>query len=680
MLAALAVSGCRRSADTERFRFAFRAYFREHHVSTHEVETGFSSIHVFFCDVDGDGVEEAFAASHEDWERWGTSWHAFRYQNGSWLEMDTGLDRYNHLYSYASRFYYRDDTQQQPRVFIDTCIRDSPMAVVMTKDNKIVSVPFDRRDYEELRAEGRLKPVESLFYNWDDSVMIARGDTTGIIKGDNEPISPYDCYGDKEFINEQSAVHGTFQKLYQSAMERCSNSDALCVFTFDVDGDWLDERFVTCDAMASDLGSEWHVFCGQHEEWTELRIADATNRLCAPVSRFYYRDDVRDEPRLFIDTCVTNSPMAITLDWDKSVLITPFDRQAYEDLREQGILKPVRGWWYNTRYGLDIRTITGTNNPIGPDDRFPYEDASPGLDRTAYFDHRFNSGEIQNLILAGDAGQARITETLSEKFPFVPGIKYLFAVFASDDGLSLPPEKLIPLEWNLSFPDGQTLSGNTTVYSLQRIWFTVVRDGILDEVRKDFPGHLLGHCVVTVPNDDVEQPVQTEQDMQAVFVRAVHKYLARNSITGVPDRLSHVIFFDVDKDGISDEALFTTVSSTSRNWWDWRAFCYKDRLWQQPKNPRAVSGFFPWDFYYRTDMKHEPCLFVRKYLEGKPVSFSRSDWGWGYRNLDREEFDNLLRSGELQRVTWYCCGDDGSLHLGEYEEDAAYGELGTAED
>ena len=659
---------------TKALRSAFRKYFRDTRLGELDIERSHANIHVFFCDVDGDGVEEAFAVASGDYDRSGFFWKVFCYQNGTWHEMGNGIDRFHYLSDPAWRFYCRDDVNEQPRLFIDTCIRDNPKAVVITKDNKIIEVPFDRRDYEDLREEGLLKPIKSHWYDKDDKVMITgysqSDDKTGTIKGDNKPISPYASYGDSDFINEQGAVHGTFQRLYQSAVERCSNTEALYVFSFDVDGDWLDEWFVTCDAMASASGSEWHVFRGQHENWQELKVTGITNRLYAPASRFYCREDTREQPRLFIDTCITNSPLAITLEWDKSLRIDPFDRQEYERLREKGILKPAGGWWYNTQYGLDIRTIAGDNKPIKPGDRFPYEDATPGLDRTAYFDHGVPSGDLQSIILSGAGGKEYISKKLSS-LPLAPGLKYLFAVFVSDDGLSVPPEDLIPLEWNITLPDGQVFSGSTNVYSLQRTWFMVMKGDDLEQAKQDhIPGYLLDYHIAIVPNDDAMQEVQTEQDMQVVFVKAIQSYLARHSVS---DKLNYVIFFDIDGDGISDEAVFATRHDTFQNGCDWQAFYCKDGIWQQAKHHRVASSLFPWDFYYREGMKQEARLFVRNYGSYGLLSFSCINVGdnryWERSLVDKTEFDDLLEKGILKKVTWYWCDDDNNLYVGENPEE-----------
>ena len=455
---------------TADFRSRFLNYFREHHFGELEIDFGHTSIHAFFFDVDGDGVDEAFAATGANMDRLGTYWRVFHYQDGTWNEMESGLDRFSYLSDRAQNFYYRDDVREQPRLFIDTCIRDSPKAVVLTKDNKVVAVPFDRRDYEELREEGLLKPIESHWYEQDNDNKLVHGrityTVTETIKGHNQPISPYAFYGDSDYINEESAVHGAFQIAYASDIERCSNTQALCVLSFDVDGDWLDEWFVTCDAMASKSGNEWHVFYGQHEEWRELEITGMTNRLCAPATYFYCREDTRAQPRLFIDTCVTNSPKAITLTWDKKLCIAPFDRQEFESLREKGIISPVGSWWYNTHYGLHIRTLGGNNKPIRPGDRFPVEDLSPGVDRSANFDDGVDTGGAQNFVLTADPSSEG-SQTFSGTMSVVPGQVYLLGVYFGSKKYPHHTGGDSPLNdrlrWKITCPDGQVVSGDTTI-------------------------------------------------------------------------------------------------------------------------------------------------------------------------------------------------------------------------
>ena len=653
---------------TKAFRSAFRKWFRSHHVSEEAIERGFTSIHVFFCDVDGDGVEEAFAVTPEECDRWGSNWCVFQYQKGKWQAMETGLDRFSGLYAYAWNFYYRDDVKGQPRLFIDTCVRDNPKAVVITKDNRVIEVLVDRRGYEELREEGVLKPIESHWYDKDDRVVLGgfhADATTGTIKGHNKPITPYDSYGDSDWINEQWSVYNTFYSPYQSAIGRCTNPNVLGVMVVDIDGDWLDEWFVTCDAMASDTGSEWHVFYGQHEEWQELNVTGMTNRLCAPASRFYYRDDTKEQPRVFIDTCVTNPPLALSL-WDKKNLyIAPFDRQEYESLREKGILKPVGCLWENTKHGLGIRSIEGDNKPIQPRDRFPYEDAVPGLEPRLNLDGGLAAGYFEYVYLTGDKPRDYINKKFSNLPLTIPRQKYVFAVFASDSELPVPAEDLIPLEWNIKLPDGQMFVGSTNVYSLQRTWFTVVEGSDLEHAKKIFScGHLLDYRIVTVPDDD-EREIKTEQDMRAFFIRAVYKHFACHSASEW--RINNVIFFDTDGDGLSDEAVFLTRAGAVQHDVWYGAFYFKDGAWRQRESLLVASYLSPWDFFYRDGIEPKAHLFTRQYCGFSPVKFVCSDWGWGWTGtgMSENEFEEQVENGTLKRIPWYWCDENNNLHTGE---------------
>ena len=378
--------------DTEALRSNFREYFRENYVADYLIQNGNAEIHVFYCDVDGDGVEEAFAVSYSDCDRSGYFWKVFRFENNEWLSMSTCLDSYSYLSDSALSFYYRDDITEQPRLFIDKIVTHSPLAVVITKDNQIISVPFDRRDYEKLREEGKLKPIESAWYTIDDKIRLSccplTYKDTYILKGQDKLVGPYECYGDFTGEEELYDFIDEFKQRYESKIAKCVDTNAFCIFEFDVDGDYLNERFITCDAMSSKSGSEWHVFRGQFDDWREVRMEYGKSHLRAPASRFYYRefnsylDDLREQPRLFVDTCITNNPLVISYDVYKHLQIDEFDRIKFENMREKGLLKPVESRWFNIGNfndipGFDMRTIKGNNKPINPDDEFPYDDLIP---------------------------------------------------------------------------------------------------------------------------------------------------------------------------------------------------------------------------------------------------------------------------------------------------------------
>ena len=150
-------------------------------------------------------------------------------------------------------------------------------------------------------------------------------------------------------------------------------------------------------------------------------------------------------------------------------------------------------------------------------------------------------------------------------------------------------------------------------------------------------------------------------------------YTDRGSVSH-PDRLEEIIFFDIDGDG-TDEALCTTYSETWRSGSIWRVFYYEDGGWRTPKMRGIVTYTHPSNFYYRVGAKRQPRLFVADNESKGPAAIVRADDAERFiaTPISQQEFDGLLKKGELRRVTWYWCDEDYNLQIGEYEEPIDYG-------
>jgi len=119
----------------------------------------------FFFDVDGDGIEEAFYVRYETDDRYGHLWRVFYFEDGKWQNFG-----YNDILAMALPwdFYYRDDTKQQPLLFVND--RESgPQAYTRNKkvSKHIVVTPFDRQEFEHLQKQGILKRVTWYWYDKD---------------------------------------------------------------------------------------------------------------------------------------------------------------------------------------------------------------------------------------------------------------------------------------------------------------------------------------------------------------------------------------------------------------------------------------------------------------------------------------------------------------------------------
>ena len=143
----------------------------------------------------------------------------------------------------------------------------------------------------------------------------------------------------------------------------------LYAFFFDVDGDSVDEVFLACTIDMDRTGNAWRTWYHQDGTWAEAWFIDPFKYPHGYAHDVYYRDDVKQQPRLFIEHSYVGSPSAITLTEDKLVKVEPFDKEEFCRLKEKGILKPVEVHWYDKDNKI-IRTVKGGEEPSEhePDD------------------------------------------------------------------------------------------------------------------------------------------------------------------------------------------------------------------------------------------------------------------------------------------------------------------------
>jgi len=127
-------------------------------------------VYAFFFDIDGDGVDEAFTVGSKMINRDGNDWRTWHYQDGKW-QKPKGEELANFLYAYTEDIYYRDDVKQQPRLFAADCDVASPASISLTKDRYLVVAPFDKAEFDRLKAKGILKPVEAHWYDKDNKIV-----------------------------------------------------------------------------------------------------------------------------------------------------------------------------------------------------------------------------------------------------------------------------------------------------------------------------------------------------------------------------------------------------------------------------------------------------------------------------------------------------------------------------
>jgi len=165
---AVAISGCRKKEEkTEDVQSAFRGHFRDHYeglVKPNEL------VGTFFFDLDGDGIAEAFIAMAGETSKDGNIWRTWYSQNGTWQEA-WYVDPAKYLFGEAEDIYYRDDTKQQPRLFIEKSFVSSPTAISLTKGKLVKAEPFDKAEFDKLKAKGILKPVEAHWYDKDNKIV-----------------------------------------------------------------------------------------------------------------------------------------------------------------------------------------------------------------------------------------------------------------------------------------------------------------------------------------------------------------------------------------------------------------------------------------------------------------------------------------------------------------------------
>jgi len=152
--------------------------------------------------------------------------------------------------------------------------------------------------------------------------------------------------GKKEKEAEVADYRATlFEDFYEAYSWISSDIKINYNFFFDVDGDGIDEVFYV-SFETDHHGHTWRVFYFEDEKWTNFDLNDIL--ATAFPWDFYYRDDTKQQPLLFVNDR-ESGPLAYTRNKEvnKHIVVTGFDRQKFESLRKQGILKRVTWYWYD---------------------------------------------------------------------------------------------------------------------------------------------------------------------------------------------------------------------------------------------------------------------------------------------------------------------------------------------
>jgi len=294
---------------------------------------------VFFFDVDGDGVDEAFYATMSETSRDGRVWRVFYYEGGKWQkhEIDDII-----VYADCEDFYYRDDVRRQPRLFV----RDhegegeGPAAITRPKGSKdLVCTPFDMQEFENLWKRGVLKPLGPHVYSDEGKILYT-------FKGSVRPFTPYGWIikRAKDSGDARALALIELRDFFRTHRYIMYSDDPFQAFFFDVDGDGVEE--VIANTNVGPGLCDWRVFSSQEGTW-DFSWSISHFDFQSDETGLYYRDDVKEQPRLFAIKSLDDSPSAIVLTKDKEVVVESFDRKEFDRLKEKGILKPVKSHWYD---------------------------------------------------------------------------------------------------------------------------------------------------------------------------------------------------------------------------------------------------------------------------------------------------------------------------------------------
>jgi hypothetical protein len=150
--------------------------------------------------------------------------------------------------------------------------------------------------------------------------------------------------GKKEKKAKTDDYHATLSETFHEYYASWGLSDIKLnySFFFDVDRDGIDEFFYV-SFETDGRGHIWRVFYLEDGKWTKFDLDDML--ACALPWDFYYRDDTKQQPLLFVNDR-ESGPHAYTRNQDisKHIVVSGFDRQEFDNLRKQGILKRVT--WY----------------------------------------------------------------------------------------------------------------------------------------------------------------------------------------------------------------------------------------------------------------------------------------------------------------------------------------------
>ena len=173
----------RRESEAECRRVAFLNHFRKVFAGDIARSPHNPNICVFFFDADGDGIEEAFGTTGIEPHAPASIWCIWRYRDGIWSRVDGVEYHYNAIFAHAYDFYYRDDVEEEPRLFLRESSIGTPALHIYTRFAKEYSyfTGFGKEEYETLWTKGILKPIESHWYDENNQIIAT-------IKGNDEPI------------------------------------------------------------------------------------------------------------------------------------------------------------------------------------------------------------------------------------------------------------------------------------------------------------------------------------------------------------------------------------------------------------------------------------------------------------------------------------------------------------
>jgi len=162
------------------------------------------------------------------------------------------------------------------------------------------------------------------------------------------------------------SLNSHFRDVYDMFIEP---DEEILAFFFDIDGDGMDEAFITCRKETNRFGSYWRTFYYQNGICLEAdNVTPFSYVFGYAEDDFYYRDDVKQQPRLFRKNYAGKGyPVSFSLNEEKKLVLEPFDKDEFSRLQEKGILKPIESHWYDKDNKI-IRTVKGGGEPDESDD------------------------------------------------------------------------------------------------------------------------------------------------------------------------------------------------------------------------------------------------------------------------------------------------------------------------